>query len=79
MLVTRSGITRISSNKYSKVVTIATRYSLLRKQFKNANGEEISVLDYQTQQAKIISRIGELYAFWFTAQKNAELSSYVFN
>jgi acyl-CoA oxidase len=58
MLVTRSAITNIVVNKYSKIVTIATRYSLLRKQFKNAKGEEIPVLDYQTQQAKVISRIG---------------------
>ena len=43
---------------YSKIVTIITRYSILRRQFKDNKGEEIPVLDYQTQQAKVISRIG---------------------
>ena len=66
MLMTRSAITHVISNQYSKIVTIATRYSLLRRQFKNKKNEEIPILDYQTQQAKVISRIGEAYAFVFT-------------
>lgn len=69
MLLTRSNINVVASQKYSKIITIATRYSLLRKQFKNNKGEEISILDYQTQQAKVISRIGEVYAFWFTGKR----------
>ena len=63
MLMTRSGINNIVIMHYSKIVTIATRYSLLRKQFKNNRGEEISILDYQTQQAKVVSRIAEVYAY----------------
>lgn len=45
------------SNNIAKMSTIATRYSLVRTQFKNANGQEIPVLDYQTQQEKVIPRI----------------------
>ena len=58
MLVTRAGINNMVFGLYSKIVTIATRYSLLRTQFKDNKGQEIPVLDYQTQQAKVISRIG---------------------
>ncbi len=50
MLLTRSGITLMLANNSAKAVTIATRYSLVRTQFKNSNGKEIPVLDYQTQQ-----------------------------
>ena len=62
MLITRSNITRILLSQYSKIITIITRYSLLRKQFTDSKGKEIPVLDYQTQQVKVISRIGEVYA-----------------
>ena len=68
MLVTRSGLTRLVGSMYSKIVTIITRYSLLRKQFKDEKGEEIPVLDYQTQQAKVISRIGELFGYIATSK-----------
>ena len=38
MLVTRSAINTVISKQYSKIVTIITRYSLLRKQFRNEQG-----------------------------------------
>jgi len=38
MLMTRAAITNVISNQYAKIVTIATRYSLLRRQFKNKKG-----------------------------------------
>ena len=38
MLVTRSGINNIVTTLYSKIVTIITRYSLLRRQFKDSKG-----------------------------------------
>ncbi len=47
---------------YSCAITIATRYSLFRKQFKNAAQEEIKIMDYQLQQEKIIERVAEYYA-----------------
>ena len=78
MLLTRSGINGVVVSQFSKITTIITRYSLLRKQFKNAKGEEISVLDYQTQQAKVLSRIGETYAFLFTAKAIDQLAKHVF-
>jgi acyl-CoA oxidase len=78
MLMTRSAINTVVSKQYSKIITIITRYSLLRKQFRNEKGEEIPVLDYQTQQAKVISRIGEVYAYLATAKAITALSSFVF-
>lgn len=78
MLMTRAAITHVITNQYAKIVTIATRYSLLRRQFKNKKDEEIPVLDYQTQQAKVISRIGELYAFVFTYRSINALAKYVY-
>jgi len=50
MLITRSNLTKILANVITKIATIATRYSLLRRQFKDGKGEEIPVLNYQTQQ-----------------------------
>lgn len=78
MLITRSGVNNIIANHFSKVALITTRYSILRKQFKNSKGEEISVLDYQTQQAKVLSRIGEVFALLFTAKKITEFTNFVF-
>ena len=78
MLMTRSAINTVISKQYSKIITIITRYSLLRKQFRNEKGEEIPVLDYQTQQAKVISRIGEVYAYLATSKAITALSNFVF-
>ena len=47
---------------YANAITIATRYSFFRRQFKNAAKEEIKVIDYQLQQEKIIDRVAEYYA-----------------
>lgn len=46
---------------YGIIITIATRYSIFRTQFKSKNGEQ-KIIDYQTQRDKIISRIAESYA-----------------
>jgi acyl-CoA oxidase len=50
MLLTRSGLTETSFFKLSKGSTISVRYSLARSQFKDKEGKEIPILDYQTQQ-----------------------------
>ena len=78
MLITRSAIVKTVTLQYAKIVAIATRYSLLRKQFKDTKGKEIPILDYQTQQAKVISRIGEVYAFVSTFKAINQLAAFVF-
>jgi acyl-CoA oxidase len=79
MLVTRSAITINLGNQYAKIAIIATRYSLLRRQFKDEKGEEIPILNYQTQQTKVLSRIGEVYACIATAKAIKELSDFVYS
>lgn len=46
---------------YSQPIIIATRYGLFRRQFRNGKKEEITILDYQTQEDKVLSRIAEYY------------------
>lgn len=50
----------------AKAVTIATRYSMIRKQFKNDAGQEIAIIEYQLQQEKVIPYIAEAYAILFS-------------
>ena len=42
---------------YSKALTISVRYSLARCQFKDTNGVEMPILNYQLQQEKIFPRL----------------------
>lgn len=50
MLVIRSLIPAVCAKGIQKASTILTRYSLVRKQFKDDKGNEIPILDYQLQQ-----------------------------
>ena len=47
---------------YSVPIIIASRYSLFRRQFRNGKKEEVTIMDYQTQQDKVVPRIAEYYA-----------------
>lgn len=47
---------------YSLAIIIAVRYSLFRRQFRNGKKEEVTIMDYQTQQDKVLPRIAEYYA-----------------
>lgn len=71
----RSVIPYLTYIKTSKAVTILTRYSLFRKQFKDNKGADIPVLDYQLQQEKIFPRIAEVFAIFFSFKVVIELSS----
>ena len=66
MLTIRTRIPASCFHALSKATTIATRYSLVRKQFKNDSGQEIKIFDYQLQQEKIIPYIAETYATFFS-------------
>jgi acyl-CoA oxidase len=65
MLIIRSLIPIVCSHGLAKAATIATRYSLIRKQFNDGNGKEMTLLDYQLQQEKVLPRIAEAYALFF--------------
>ncbi|XP_077249949.1 acyl-CoA oxidase 2 [Tasmannia lanceolata] len=49
-------------------VIIAVRYSLLRQQFGPPKKPEISILDYQSQQHKLMPMLASTYAFHFATQ-----------
>ncbi|KAL8151887.1 hypothetical protein V2J09_021695 [Rumex salicifolius] len=46
-------------------VIIAVRYSLLRQQFGPSKDAEVSILDYQSQQFKLMPMLASTYAFHF--------------
>lgn len=48
--------------------TVAIRYSLLRQQFGPPNKEEVSILDYQSQQQKLMPMLSSAYAFHFATE-----------
>lgn len=56
MMRIRVLISVICPRLYGLIITAATRYSMFRTQFKGKAGEK-KVIDYQTQQDKIISRV----------------------
>ncbi|XVF15156.1 hypothetical protein REPUB_Repub09cG0125800 [Reevesia pubescens] len=53
-------------------VTIAVRYSLLRQQFGPPKQPEVSILDYQSHQHKLMPMLASTYAFHFAAQNLVE-------
>lgn len=57
---------------YSVPIIIAARYSLFRRQFRNGKKEEVTIMDYQTQQEKVLPRIAEYYALCVGGNKIRE-------
>ena len=48
--------------------TIAIRYSLIRQQFGPPNQPEVAILDYQSQQQKLMPMLASCYAFYFATE-----------
>lgn len=61
----RVGIAYSSVGVLKVAVTIAVRYALLRHQFGPPKQPEISVLDYQSHQNKLMPMLASSYAFHF--------------
>ncbi|GAB4847302.1 Acyl-coenzyme A oxidase 2, peroxisomal [Ancistrocladus abbreviatus] len=61
----RVGLAYSSVGVLKIALTIATRYSLLRQQFGPPKQPEISILDYQSQQHKLMPMLASTYAFHF--------------
>ncbi|KAH9330201.1 hypothetical protein KI387_002309, partial [Taxus chinensis] len=78
MIAARQTILLEASVDLSRAVTIAVRYSAVRRQFglDDAN-REIQVLDYMTQQQKIFPLLATAYAFRFAGQWMESLYSEV--
>ncbi|XP_019628558.1 PREDICTED: peroxisomal acyl-coenzyme A oxidase 1-like [Branchiostoma belcheri] len=69
MVLVRAGIVMSSSRVLARAVTIATRYSCVRRQSEMKPGHpEPQVLDYVTQQYKLFPNLAAAYAFWLTGQ-----------
>lgn len=53
-----------------KALTIATRYALQRTQFRHPGlGKEVTLLDYQTHQRKLLPNIAKAYAYGFAVNE----------
>ncbi|XWS29508.1 hypothetical protein CRYUN_Cryun24cG0035000 [Craigia yunnanensis] len=64
----RVGLAYSSVGVLKVSVTIAVRYSLLRQQFGPPRQPEVSILDYQSQQHKLMPMLASTYAFHFATQ-----------
>ncbi|KAL5714791.1 acyl-CoA oxidase [Ranunculus cassubicifolius] len=63
----RVGLAYSSVGVLKIAVTIAVRYSLLRQQFGPPKQPEISILDYQSHQHKLMPMLASTYGFHFAA------------
>lgn len=68
----RVGLAYSSGSVLKVAITIATRYSLLRQQFGPPKQPEISILDYQSQQHKLMPVLASTYAFHFATVQLVE-------
>lgn len=69
MVYVRQNIVSDASIALSRAVTIATRYSCVRRQFGSQNGgPETQVIDYKTQQNRLFPLLASAYAFRFVAE-----------
>ncbi|KAL8103167.1 peroxisomal acyl-coenzyme A oxidase 1-like isoform X1 [Apium graveolens] len=69
MVYVRQTIVTAASTALSRAVTIATRYSCVRRQFGSQNGgPETRVIDYKTQQNRLFPLLASAYAFRFVAE-----------
>lgn len=69
MVLIRASIVGDSGLNLAKAVTIALRYSAVRRQFfseANPSKEEIRVIDYQTQQQKLFPLLAQAFMLHFT-------------
>ena len=63
MMLIRKIIVGMFPKLYSNGLTIAVRYSLFRKMFRDDRGHEVTIADYQTQENKLLPLIADYYAF----------------
>eukprot|EP00899_Mesostigma_viride_P005704 jgi/Mesvir1/15134/Mv14767-RA.1 len=64
----RVGLAQGSVSVLKMATTIAVRYSLYRHQFGPTEGVEIPILDYQSQQLKLMPMLANAYANHFAAE-----------
>lgn len=69
MMLIRKMITCSYYKVLGQAITIAGKYSLLRVQFKNEQGVEQKIIEYQTQQNKILSCVADYYVLAVTGNR----------
>lgn len=76
MVYVRKSIVSDASSYLSRAVTIAVRYSAVRRQFGAQGGKpEVQVLDYMTQQSRLFPLLATAYAYRFLGEWMAWLYS----
>ena len=74
MVMVRSALVYSSFDWLSRAVTIAIRYSVVRRQTQNKPGEpETQLLDYVNQQYTLIPLLASAYALYFVSQYVSKL------
>lgn len=73
MMRARTCLLMVSYYSMFKVLQITTRYSVLRKQFTDTQGNEIKIFDYQLQRYKIVKHLAKAYAMSLGLYKVMEL------
>jgi acyl-CoA oxidase len=74
MVFVRVHFVKNASKTLAKACTIAIRYSAVRRQFsKSENQPEEQVLNYQSQQYRLLPLLAAAYAIHFTGQRMMEL------
>ena len=74
MVLIRSALAKVSFEMLSRALTIAIRYSIVRRQTQNKPGQpETQLLDYGKQQHTLITLLSTAYAIFFIAQDTLQL------
>ncbi|KAJ8322036.1 hypothetical protein KUTeg_000507 [Tegillarca granosa] len=74
MVKLRSGIVLRSADCLAMACVIAVRYSAIRRQTeKSPGGEELQILDYQTQQYKLFPLVATAYAMRFVGRQMSNI------
>ncbi|UJR27411.1 hypothetical protein I4U23_008701 [Adineta vaga] len=73
MLATRVNLCAFFSILLARAITIAMRYSAVRRQGQNPNGKETLILDYPLQQEKLVPCVATTYAFFYSFIKLEDL------
>ena len=74
MVLIRSALAKFAFEMLSRALTIAIRYSIVRRQTQNKPGQpETQLLDYGNQQHTLITLLSSVYAIFFIAQDTLQL------
>ncbi|CAM4852807.1 unnamed protein product [Rotaria socialis] len=77
MLATRVNLCAFFALLLARAVTIAVRYSAVRRQGQTPSGKETLILDYPLQQDKLVPCIASTYAFFYSFMKLENLRAQI--